>query len=98
MLIGSRLVIALDSFQVVGMKGAVQLSPLLTVGTLGFEGAGITGGHISTVLHLLGLILGAKATQRLTSGTDVAILRHVIGELGGPIQGCFVLPVRQGNI
>ena len=63
------------------MKGAVQLSPLLTFGTLRFEGASITDGGIGTVLNLLGLVLGAKPTQRLPSGTEVPILRRVVGEL-----------------
>jgi hypothetical protein len=40
------------------MKGAVQLSPLLTFGTLGFEWTGITGGGIGAILSFLALVLG----------------------------------------
>ena len=78
--------VALNAFQVVRIKVAVQLSSLLIAGTVCSEEAGITGGRIGTVLHLLGLVLGTKPTQRLPSRTEVAILSRAVGELGGPIQ------------
>jgi len=41
--------VSLQSFEVAGMKGAVQLPPLFTRGTLRFEGTGIAGGGVCPV-------------------------------------------------
>ena len=83
LLIGFRLMVPPDSFEVAGMEPAMHLTTLITGGTLCFEGTGIAGGRVGTVLGLLPRILHLGEVQQVASWADRVVMLGIIGKLCG---------------
>src|SRR5690242_1445867 len=98
LLIGFRLVIVPQPFKVAGMERAMQLTTLITGGTLRFERTGITRGSLGAVLGLLAAILHLREVQQLATWADIAVMLGVIAKLRGSEIGPLVFPVRQRYI
>src|SRR5260221_1509031 len=91
-LVGSGLLVALHSFDIVGKKGAVDVPTTGAFGALRFHWTGIADRRISTVLHLLDPFQAERRSQYLALGTAIQILVGIIGELCQPIIAHVVLP------
>src|SRR6266516_5344478 len=76
------MIIPFDSFEIVIVKGTMDLPAIGTGGTLCFQGAGVTAGSIGLVFRLLCFVLHPSQVQCLTIGADIAVLGCIVGEFG----------------
>src|SRR5215470_2133569 len=98
LLIGERLGVASHTFEVGSMERAMYLPPRVTRSTLGLERTSVTRSRLCSVFRLFCLVFHAREMQGLTVGADVAIVRGIISELGGPIIRRHMLPIRKRDV
>jgi hypothetical protein len=90
--------IGADSLQALLIQAASEGAPLLTVRTASFEGAGIAGGRIGSILLGPFGVAVRFQTQEGSVWAGIGILFGVILELTLPIERGPLVKVGQGHI
>src|SRR5258708_14080902 len=85
LLIGEGLLIGFHAVQIVRKKGTVHMPTPVAFGTLHLHRAGIAGGRICAILHLLCPFKAVRRMQHLSLRAAVLVMDGLISELSHSI-------------
>src|SRR2546421_6122076 len=85
--VGEGLVVALHTFQVVGVKRPMELPTLVAGSTLRFDWTGIARSGMCPVFHFLRFVFYPRRQKWLPLRAKIAIVLRIVAELGGSVEG-----------
>ena len=86
------------ALQIVRTEGPVHHAAVVTGGAGRFERAGVAGGCLGPIHHLLLGVFRLTAAQGLTLRATILVPLCIVGEVGGTIVRHALVPVRQGDV
>jgi hypothetical protein len=98
LLVGRRVVVGAHPLEMRLHEMPVDLAAVVARRAAGFHWAGIADDRVCPVLDLLGVVLLAIRTQRLTLRAPIPVVFGIVGELARAEIRPLLLLVRQGDI
>src|ERR1700674_2401879 len=98
LLIGEGLLVPFRSMQIIRKKGTMDMPTSIAFGTLCFHRAGIAGGRICAILHLLCSLKAVRRTQHLSLRAVILVMDSIIGELSKSIVARALSFLGDGNV